>query len=119
MKALDYVLVGATGAGLDHYAPDREDPRPLQERPTLSLHIDEGSPGYAMAFYCINHLRSRMVVTRDIFHREWNDCNMALHQSSLYWIVLLTRIPFNMAYGPWNGSSWWQNVRLGARRPST
>ena len=26
----------------------------------------------------------------------------------------MTRVPFNMAYGPWNGSAWWQKVRASA-----
>ena len=35
--------------------------------------------------------------------------------SGLWWLCLLTRIPFNMSYGPWNGSKWWQVTRAGAK----
>ena len=63
----------------------------------------------------MHHVQIRLVIVRDIYHREWNDCNNALMDSGLWWICLITRIPFNQAYGPWNGSKWWQNTKAGAK----
>eukprot|EP00974_Lingulodinium_polyedra_P114927 11130186-Lingulodinium_polyedra.AAC.1 len=67
--------------------------------------MDEGSPGYAMAFYCLYYLKLRAVVCRDIYHRQWNDCSGALKEAGLWWVVLLCMVPFCLPVGPWGGGA--------------
>ena len=97
---MDNVLLQVSTSGLERFTPEAPEERPVDERPTLSLHLDEGSPGYACMWYLIHHVQARTLVIRDIFHREWNDAKGALMDTNVWWVCLLTRIPFNMAYGP-------------------
>ena len=36
---------------------------------------------------------------------------MAISSASQFWAVLLARVVFNLAYGPWEGSSWWEKLQ--------
>eukprot|EP00974_Lingulodinium_polyedra_P008475 809003-Lingulodinium_polyedra.AAC.1 len=84
LKVLDALLQRATGKGLGHYLPPATPCNLLPHlRPTLSMHLDEGSTGYACMWYLIHHAQARMVVIKDIFHREWNDAKGALMDSKL------------------------------------
>lgn len=115
LLALDASFKSVVGRGLEMFSPSHEPALPVHDRPTLVLHSDEGPTGYAMAFYLLHHTRSRMVLIRDIYHREWNDVKNSLMESRLWWVSLLTRIPFNMSFGPWNGSKWWRVAQAGGK----
>ena len=115
LLALDATLQRATGQGLSYFSASSGTDLPPHLRPTLSMHLDEGSVGYGACWYLQFHILTRMVVCRDIYHREWNDAKNALMDCKLWWVCLLTRIPFNMAYGPWKGSKWWQQTRDAAK----
>ena len=67
-----------------------------------------------MCWYLAYHIKSRVVFVRDILHREWNDCTLALRQAGLWWVVLLTTVVFNFPFGPWNGAAWWQKLLEGS-----
>jgi hypothetical protein len=82
--------------------------------PTLVLHMDEGSIGFASPWYLQYHLDMRVVFARDPFHREWNDVRGALAASGLWWVILLTTNAFNLTYGPWEGAAWYEKLKLGA-----
>ena len=57
--------------------------------PTLVLHADEGSPGFAMLWFLNYRLPSiRFLLVRNIFHREWNDVRNAISNKGLWWVVL-------------------------------
>ena len=75
----------------------------LAHRPTLVLHLDEGSPSYAMCWYMQYFLKLRFVFIRDIYHREWNDMCLALKACSLWSVVVMSTVVFNLHHGPWNG----------------
>ena len=109
MRTLDYLLFLLLGEGLNRFSPSPTT-SPVEDRPLLVLHLDEGSPGYAMCWYLAYHIKSRVVFVRDILHRVWNDCTLALRQAGLWWVVLLTTVVFNFPFGPWNGAAWWQRL---------
>eukprot|EP00974_Lingulodinium_polyedra_P091879 8905535-Lingulodinium_polyedra.AAC.1 len=46
---------------------------------------------------------------RDFYHREWNDVLGAVQQAWLRWVVLVSSVAFNLLYGPWEGSTWFQH----------
>ena len=100
--------------GLGKFLEPVPQPSPLADRPLLILHMDEGSPGYAAYWYCAYHLQLRLFLVRDVFHREWNDSMNAIKQAGLWWIILLRSVTFNLCYGPWEGSAWFEKVVVGA-----
>ena len=57
VMCLGALLTRTSGKGLSHHAPSLESQptRHAQLRPTLSLHIDEGSTGYDMAWCLAIH----------------------------------------------------------------
>ena len=71
------------------------------------IHMDEASPSYAMWWYLFFHCRLRMVLVRDVFHRQWNDAKLTLIRKGLWWVVLLTTVMFNMPFGPYDARSFW------------
>eukprot|EP00974_Lingulodinium_polyedra_P033763 3246390-Lingulodinium_polyedra.AAC.1 len=77
--------------------------------------MDEGSVGIAAWWFMAHHLPCRTLLVKDIFHRQWNDAQMAIRGSGLWWVVLLTTMAYNLCYGPWEGSGWFSKVVDGAR----
>eukprot|EP00974_Lingulodinium_polyedra_P038571 3696441-Lingulodinium_polyedra.AAC.1 len=109
------MLYSLLGAGLEQFCPPADVPRPLSQRPLLVLAMDEGSVGYAMLWYAQYFLQARVVLFRDIYHREWNDCTQAIKQSNLWWVILMTSMVANLCYGPWEGGAWFEKVKDSAR----
>ena len=72
LLALDATLQRATGQGLSYFSASSGTDALPHLRPTLTMHLDEGSVGYGACWYCHFHILTRMVVCRDIYHREWN-----------------------------------------------
>ena len=91
------VPVGPYDNVLDHGGPF---PR------TFLLHMDEGSPAFAMTWFLCFHLNARFAAVRDAFHQEWNDIRLALGEQKLWWVVLLTTMVYNSPYGPWKSTKW-------------
>ena len=117
LQALDKSLLDTTGQGLAAFGPDPEALAASQgptRRPTLVLHQDEGSPGFALSWYILYHLKLRAVVVRDVYHREWNDIKLALKGAKCWWAVLLTTVSLNLAYGPFEGGTWFRKLVEGA-----
>ena len=109
MRTLDKALLIMLGVGFAYFmhSTDEEDKRHHEGyHPTLVMHFDEASQGFAMIWYLLD-LPMRIVPIRDPFHREWNDCRLALSRSELWWVVLITSVVVNLPFGPWDGSSWW------------
>ena len=79
---------------------------PLHCRPTLVLHFDEASPNIVMYCWLLYHMGLRVMAVRDVFHREWNDVQLAVKATGLWHVVLLSSLAFNLPYGPWDGSKW-------------
>ena len=103
LKALDNLLQLTIGSGLDAFiAGDNledviayiaDSSKEGSIPATLTLHLDEGSPAYAMVWFLVNHCGLRIIHIRDIFHREWNDVKLAVGQCSLWDVVVLTTAP--------------------------
>eukprot|EP00974_Lingulodinium_polyedra_P073363 7102802-Lingulodinium_polyedra.AAC.1 len=109
------MLLQCFGFGFERFLPQPGADLPLLAKPLLVLVQDEGSPNTAVYWYLRGALGLRVHLVRDVFHREWNDCKLALHRSKLWGVVLLMMLSFNVAYGPWEGAVWFAKVSEGAR----
>ena len=114
--ALDNSLRQGTTVGLVVFLQQEGDATtPLPLRRVLVLHFDEGSPNLAFAYWALYKAKMRAIAVRDIYHREWNDCSMALKAANLWHIVLLLSLVCNLPYGPWDGSGWWSKMLESAK----
>jgi hypothetical protein len=80
----------------------------------LLLHTDKGNTGMAAVWILKSHLDCSFFHFRDIFHREWNDVTLALRRCGLYWTILLSTVVYNLCFGPWEGSAWFEKLKAGA-----
>ena len=69
--------------GLDAFEAAEGDGKRFCDRPLLTLHYDERSPNLAAGQWLLNKQMSRVCLVRDVFHREWNDCKLALQSCKL------------------------------------
>ena len=110
-RALDNALRHGRKRGLEVFLPTEGDKaKRLCVRHTLVLHYDEASPNLAMGQWMLYKGLLRIVLLRDVFHREWNDCGLALRSVGLWHVVLLTALVHNLTYGPWDGSAWFNKL---------
>lgn len=58
--------------------------------------------------------RPRLIVTRDVAHREWNDCKLSLQACQLWHRVLELTLVWNLGFGPWSNASWFQTMQAAA-----
>ena len=55
-----------------------------------------------------------IVVLPDINHRTWNDTQLALKDSNMwFWVLVITAI-LNLDHGPWDSQRWWNVLQEGA-----
>ena len=55
---LEALLQRTLGKGLSHFLPSLECPLQPHQRPTLMVHVDEGSTGYAMLLSLVHHIKA-------------------------------------------------------------
>ena len=116
LRALDNALLQGTKRGLADFMEDAEGSTgDLCKRSVLVIFFDEASTNMAMAMWLQYKVRLRMIFIRDVFHREWNDVSLAVKHTGLWWVVLLSSLAFNLPFGPWDGSGWWEQRKEGAR----
>ena len=115
-QALDNALRHGVKRSLSEFMPMPEEScdKRLHQRPLLCLHFDEASPNLSMAQWLVSSLKARVCWLRDPFHREWNDCSLALKAAGLWSNVLVTSLLHNLPYGPWDGSAWFHRLCDGA-----
>eukprot|EP00974_Lingulodinium_polyedra_P087861 8519757-Lingulodinium_polyedra.AAC.1 len=82
---------------------------------TLTLVMDEGSVGFAGTWFLLHGWKVRLLPVRDPHHREWNDVKLAIADSSLWWVVLLGGILFNLPFGPWANQAFFHKLQEAAR----
>ena len=119
IKALDKQVFLTLGIGLSFFQGTEHDWMTVALQflymniipPTMTLHLDEGSPAYSMTWYLMYHEDMRMIAQRDIFHRQWNDVKGATSGSDLWYVVLLMTVVFNLPFGPWEGGTWFSKVK--------
>ena len=114
LRALDHKLATMLGFGLKGFesTADQAD-LPLQSRPLLTVHLDEGSPSYAMCWFLFIATRCRFLFIRDVFHREWNDIQNAVRTCKLWPTIVMTQLVLNLGHGPWQGGAWWGKLNKG------
>ena len=99
------------GKGLAEFLPACGEGQPFVTRPLLVCHFDECSVNLAWCNWMMYSQGLRLIGIRDIYHREWNDTQLALKASGLWSLVLLTTVAFNFVYGPWNGSKFFSELQ--------
>ena len=115
-RALDHALIQSRKRGLATFLPSDEDTgKRFCTRPTLVIHYDERSPSLSMGQWLQNKAQLRVVLMRDIFHREWNDCMLAVKSSSMWHVLLLTSVVHNLPSGPWEGAAWFSKIAAGEK----
>ena len=95
IKALDHQLNLSIGSGLDCFKGDEDDHAEVgihmsvdgKIPPTLTLHLDEGSPAYSMTWFLQYQQQLRMLAFRNMFHRCWNDVNNAVSACGLRFVI--------------------------------
>ena len=114
-RALDRILVTMLGQGLAAFSQKPDDAgQPIDSRPVLIVWMDEGSPTYALSLYLQYATKTRCLFIRDAFHREWNDCTLALRHCGFWPTMLLSQLVFNLPHGPWGGAGWYEQLLQGA-----
>ena len=78
------------------------------------MFLDEGSSQYALMWWLSYHIGLRFIPIRDVYHREWNDCKNAIMKAGLSWVIQATNLLYNLAYGPWEGCAWFNELVEGA-----
>ena len=118
MVAVDKILKILTLSGLAQFLVDKaQQTRQLLDSipRTLVLSMDEASTGFAAAQFLMYAVGMRFLMIRDPLHREWNDAKLAVGEAGLWWVVLLTRVVFNLPHGPWAGRRFWKTLKAHAR----
>ena len=115
-RALGHQLFKARGAGVSSFVREAAGSEgPLSKIPCFVFYYDECSANLALHNYLSYELKMRVLSIRDVFHREWNETMLALKASGLWGTVLLTTVVYNLAYGPWDGSSWFVKMCEGTK----
>ena len=115
-RALDRLMTTTVGVGLEDFKQlDGDHLVRIDQRRLLVVHMDEGSPSYALSWYLQYHERLRSLFIRDNYHREWDDVTLSLRKEGLWPTMLLSQLVFNLAHGPWEGAGWCEKIIQGAK----
>ncbi|CAE7209363.1 unnamed protein product [Symbiodinium sp. CCMP2592] len=99
----------ATGAGWKQF---RASGSPETWR-SITISLDQGSDGWSAAHFLCSEKVNAFIIG-DVSHRTWNDCQLALHDVKLNWLVLSVICLLNSDSGPWNSERWWQSLKQSA-----
>ena len=119
IKAIDHMLMLTLGVGLLAFAGVGADFYDVACAlllsnvipPTLTLHLDEGSPAYAMTWYLLHHRQLRMLAIRDPHHRSWNDIKLGVSFADMWHVILLMTVVYNLPFGPWEAATWFSKMK--------
>jgi len=104
LHVLDNAVRQTRKRGLEAFMPqDEQKELAPSKRHCLVLHYDEASLNLAMGQWLLYKQGMRCLLVRDVYHKEWKDCAMALKDLGLYHVILLTTLCHNLPYGPWDG----------------
>lgn len=79
--------------------------------PTVSVTVDQHSVGWSAGLALSNKLKLFSQFIMDPSHRFARDIELALKASNMWYCILLMNIPFNVNYGPWEGSAFWREAQ--------
>ena len=106
----DRILQMCTDMGLNHFSVDQNKEKEFPFRRLLVLFLDEASVQFTLQWWLQYKMNMRVLCIRDPLHREWNDLKLAVSRTSLWWVITTTMLLYNLAYGPWEGCTWFQQM---------
>lgn len=117
LVAVDHQLRISCGFGLVFFQqpPEVEKRTAATGWPTLSIHLDQGSDGWAAASWMAWFAGICVVVFPDVSHRLWNDVQGALKASGLWGMTLMLQLVYNLDHGPWNSAEWLSKLKMGVQ----
>ena len=81
--------------------------------PSLTLVADQGGDGYSAVKFLI-HNNYNVLPIWDQSHRVWNDVQLGIQDSELYFFCLATIVILNADSGPFASQRWWESMKEGA-----
>ena len=83
--------------------------------PTYSLSIDQGGDGWSAVQFLQQVSNCAIMVAKDLSHRLWNDCLLALADAGLKPLMLILTVVLNSDHGPWSEARWLQEANEAVR----
>ena len=83
-------------------------------RPLLTVIGDQGGSGLPAWTFMAGHLKMRMLMLYDRYHRVNRDWRLALAENNMWCLVLEMQVVLNFVFGPWKSESWWVQLQEGA-----
>lgn len=125
IRVTNNALYAGTGVGMDAFynAPELQD---LEERfvetrrydfnelppppKTLVLTGDEAPVQLCGWYFLRNKLELNIELVNDPFHRSFNDAKLAIRRAGFWGTFQGSLLHMNIAYGPWQNSSWFAQL---------
>lgn len=127
LRALDRGLLSRCGMGFGGFSlhppmalwvPDglpADDPEP--EAPGISCLANDQAPTNLCAVYYTLYKSPVLLMHHfDQSHRWSNDILLAIGGADLYTVLLLTKTPYNVQWGPWHSQAWYRKMVQAAGR---
>ncbi len=73
--------------------------------PSITVSLDQGSDGWSAVHY-LRHIGVNVIVLPDLNHRCWNDTQLAIQDSGLWFWCLVCVAILNLDTGPWETTRW-------------
>ena len=112
---LDAQLRCVVDDGLSSFVPkEGDDDKLLVDLPTLVTNEDSGQVPFCSKDFRCFQMGQREVPYRDVFHMFWRAILNSVKDAGLRGVLLLVGICHNLAYGPWQGCAWFEQICEGA-----
>ena len=109
------------GVGWLHW----QQPKDLADRaansldwPSLTISIDQGSDGWS-ACHFLRSIDVNLLLLPDVSHRTWNDTQLAIQDSEMWFWCLICVTLLNMDTGPWDSFHWWTIMKENIKEYAT
>ena len=113
LLAFDQQLQQTCKVGFEDFRAINNATNEFGKRKLLVWFMDQGSSQFALIWWLGYKMGVRGVFVMDVYHREWNDCKLGLIRSNLWWVVSVTMLLYNLAYGPWEGCAFFRQLQDG------
>lgn len=82
------------------------------------LCLDKGSDGFAAVWALLNKFQVRCSPFFDPMHTPWRSLDVWMQGLHIKASMLLKTVSHNLEFGPWDGESWWQQLKDTAKEVS-